>query len=150
MKAKIVCMTRGGEAGRVAQDQAIANARQSGKEMIFLYVMDMRTLILSNKAYISSAKREMTWLARFNLSLAAKRAFSAGVQAKTVVREGPILETVQTVMAELQAERLYIGAPYRQLPDYETRMESVRKFARQIEWLTGVEVVVAVDEIKES
>lgn len=146
MKAKIVCMTRGGEAGRIAQNQAIADAQKNGKELIFLYVMDMRTLELSNEAYIDSAKQEMKWLARFNLSLAVKRALSAGVQAKTVVREGPVLETVQAVMTEFQAERLYIGSPHPEAPDYTARMAGVQKFAKQIEWLTGLEVVIAAGD----
>jgi len=145
MNSRVVCMVRGGEAGRRVQRQAISYSQNTGLPLVFLHIMYLRGLSLKNEALLDSARREMTWLARVTLNLARARARNAGLKADIIIRQGPILETTITFLQEGPVERIFIGSPSAENPDYQEKLIRVQQFAQQITAATGVQVIVFRD-----
>jgi len=143
MNRRVVCMVRGGEAGRRVQRQAIAYAQKSGLPLFFLHIIYLRGLSLKDDAMMASARKEMTWLARVTLNLARTRARTAGLQADFAIRHGPIIETTIAFLNESPVDQLFIGSPLPDAPDYQENLLRVREFARQIYDATGVQVTIA-------
>jgi hypothetical protein len=143
MSFRVICMVRGGEAGRIVQEQAIQYAQQAKLPLVFLNIIDLSGLPLKNEGQSVPARAELTWLARVHLSQARMRAKSAGLKPETAIRYGPVLETTVGFLQESPTDRLFIGAPHPDDPQYAQRSERVREFASQLTQATGVEVVIA-------
>ena len=111
MSEKIACMVRGGEAGRLTQEAAIAFAKQTGKQLVFLHIIYPERLTLVNKELAQPALVELTWLGRLNLSMARQRAETENVKPELVILNGPIMDTVLAYLTENQVERLFLGLP---------------------------------------
>ncbi|OGO28703.1 MAG: hypothetical protein A2Z16_07860 [Chloroflexi bacterium RBG_16_54_18] len=143
MNKRVVCMVRGGEAGRRVQRQAIAYAQKTGLPLFFLHVIYLRGLSLKDEALMASARKEMTWLARVTLNLARSRARTAGLQTDFAIRHGPIIETTIAFLNESPVDQLFIGSPSSESPDFQENLLRVREFAGQISDATGVQVTIA-------
>lgn len=139
---KVICMIRGGEAGRCVQEKAIEEAKKGGKELVFLHVIDVSSLNLENEDLIDSARKELTWLGGVTLSLALDRAVNSGVRADGALRYGPLFETVQTFLRESPAEILFIGGTNRQVPDFDQRLARINNFVQRVYRETGVPVEI--------
>jgi hypothetical protein len=145
----IVCATRGGEAGRRTQQQAIALAIERSADLVFLCVSDPKFAGEQSEALAAAVKAEQRWLGRALLGTARARARAQGVYADTVVLSGPVLETIEAYLREAGASTLVIGKPRVDSPLAVFHPSSVNHFAGQVREDTGVEVVVVTPE-KES
>jgi hypothetical protein len=143
MSARVLCMVRGGEAGRRVQRQAIAYAQKAGLPLVFLHIIFLRGFAQEEILDLEPAQEELTWLARVTLSLARRRARAAGLQADTAIRIGPILETTIAFVKESPVDRIFIGSPAPDSPDYAGNIQRLREFAGQISEATGVQVIIA-------
>ena len=65
------------------------------------------------------------------------------IQIETAIRFGPIIETTVAFLQESPVERLFLGSPYSNTPDYEDKLRRVREFAEQVSEATGVQVMIA-------
>jgi hypothetical protein len=140
--SEIVCLVRGGEAGRNTQEQAIEYARGTGKKLVFLHIINPAGLVLDNEKMLEPVLQEQTWLARVSLSQARQRAERRGMKADMTIRKGAFVETVEAYVEEKSVERVYLGMPRKEGPDYEMRLERVHSFARRLEENLNVEVAI--------
>ena len=82
---KILCPTRGGEASYRTQDAAIVLAKEQGKQLVFLYVVDTHFLDRTERAVRPDVvMEEMTRMGEFLLIMAQERAQAHGIQAELV------------------------------------------------------------------
>jgi len=140
---RIVCATRGGEASRRAQERAIALAKEYSAELIFLYVADPSTYGLVSSTLAEALEDELGRMGKSLLHIAHARAHEQGVEAKMVVRCGPVRQAILDFISEVHADVLVIGAPR---PGSDTQMfgkNGVHSFAEELTRATGVEVVIA-------
>ncbi|HHS96590.1 MAG TPA: universal stress protein [Chloroflexi bacterium] len=137
----IVCATRGGEASRRTQERAIALAKERGADLIFLYIVDPTFAGPVNGALAAAMEDELKRLGRSLLSIAQARAQEQGVRAKTVVRAGPVWETIKAYLKEVGAGTLVLGAPGDEV-DEAADVGDVNRLAEEVRRETGVEVVV--------
>jgi hypothetical protein len=137
-----VCLVRGGEAGRNTQEQAIEYARGTGKKLVFLHIINPAGLVLENEKMLEPVLQEQTWLARVSLSQARQRAERRGMKADMAIRKGAFVETVEAYVEEKSVERVYLGMPRKEGPDYEMRLERVNSFADRLKKNLNVEVIV--------
>lgn len=143
MNKKVVCMVRGGEAGRDVQLQAIAYAQSHQLELVFVHVVNVDRFVFENEALKAPAIDELTWLARVILSLARRRALEAGIKAEIVILQGTALEQMRIFLEKTPAECVFIGAPFSGANHLEQRRERGAAFADQLHNLTGVDVIIA-------
>lgn len=142
----IVCATRGGEAGRRTQEWALARAKEEGAELIFLCVFDPGFVGDSNESLKAAVIKEQRWLGRALLGIALTRAQKEGVDAGTEVRCGPVLETIEEFLRQVDAAALVIGEPKVSSALAAFRPGWVHDFAERIRRDTGVEVIVVTPD----
>lgn len=142
----IVCATRGGEAGRRTQEWAIAVAKEQGAELIFLCVFDPSFAGNSNEALAAAVVKEQQWLGRALLGIALTRAQGEGVAAGAEVRSGPVLDTIESFLLQVDAAALIIGEPKVRSALAAFRPGRVHQFAERIRQNTGVDVIVVTPE----
>lgn len=142
----IVCATRGGEAGRRTQEQAIELAKQRGQELVFLAVFDPCVAAHLSDELSVAVQKEQQWLGRALLGIARARARQEGLDVGTVVRCGPILETIEAYLREVEAAALIIGQPKVDSALAAFRPDRVHHFAERVRRDTGVEVVVVTPD----
>lgn len=147
MELKIVCLIRGGEAGRAVQERAIELASMETRSLVFVHIIDLQALGIEVEAIIKPACEELTWIGRVLLNLALVRAKTNGVQAEGVLRFGFFREEVYNFLKETPASRLLLGETNPQIQDYEFRRKSFQEFALLIEGElnVSVEIVPAFD-----
>jgi nucleotide-binding universal stress UspA family protein len=142
----IVCATRGGEAGRRTQERAIALAKEQGAELVFLCVFDPDVGGSLSHALAEAVEKEQQWLGRTLLGIAQARAQKEGVNASAVVLSGPVLETIETYLRQVNASALIIGEPKKRSALATFRPGRVHHFAEQVRQDTGVHVIVVTPE----
>jgi Universal stress protein family len=146
MNAKVVCMVRGGESGRLVQEKAAAFSIQENLTLVFLHIVDQRVFSSENESLIKAWRDEMTWLGLVTLGLARKRAEDRGLKTETVILHGPIYETTIKFLKENTISRLFIGSPHIGAEDFDQRLNKIKIFAEKIQQDTGVDVVIANPE----
>jgi len=140
----IVCATRGGEASRRTQERAIALAKERGAELIFLCVVDPNFVKPTNKALAAALRSELKRLGRALLYIAQARAKEQGVDAKAVVRSGPVRDTIEAYLREVDAGTLVIGAPRGETTLQALDPGQVDLLAEDVERELGIEIVIVV------
>jgi nucleotide-binding universal stress UspA family protein len=140
----IVCATRGGEASRRTQERAIALAKERKAELVFLFVLDPGLARTLNGALAAAVEQEQEWLGRALLGIAQARAHKEGVEARAVIRRGPVLDTIEAYLRQVEASTLVIGEPRAVSTSATFHPGKVHHFAEQIGQDTGVEAVVVV------
>ncbi len=108
----IVCATRGGEDSRRTQERAIELARARGDDLVFLFVADTSFTPPAQQALAEIIADELVRLGRRLLGIAQVRAQEQGVVAQAIVRRGPVRSTLLSVLSELRATTLVMGAPH--------------------------------------
>lgn len=141
----IICATRGGEGSRVAQELAIRYAQEKQQKLIFIYVVDFRTLDDFDDSLLPSVREELTWLGKSLLRIARRRAEQAGVTAEIVILEGEVRQVIEEFLQESQADVLILGAP-RGTTANVFGDDAIEKFAQRIEDDTGVRAEIARPE----
>ena len=139
----IVCATRGGEACRRTQEQAVALARERGAELIFLFVVDPESVGPCGPELAAVIEDEMNRMATSLLRIAQARAREQGVEREIAVRQGPLRQAIEDFLGEVGASLLVIGAPCTCVIDSVFEPQDIHPFAEAIAEATGVEVTVA-------
>lgn len=137
----IVCATRAGEGSRAVQLAAIDHARQPGKRLTFLYVIDIDTINEVDSIIHDALRQELTWMGKSLLRIAEKRAADANLQATLVIREGSVRDEICRYVTETDAELLLLGAP-RATSTNIFGEDEIESFAGSIQSTTGVPVKI--------
>ncbi|HIE37956.1 MAG TPA: universal stress protein [Anaerolineales bacterium] len=109
---KILCPTRGGAASYRTQDAAIGLAKEQGKPLIFLFVVDTHFLDRTERAVRPDVMvEEMARMGKFLLMMAQERAVAAGVQTEVRIRRGELREELVGAVREEGADLVILGRP---------------------------------------
>lgn len=138
---EIVCATRGGEGSRAVQQAAIQRAKETGKPLVFLYVVSAESVDVANHQLAPSVRDELTWMGKALLRIAQRRAHAANMDAAMVVREGNVAEEIARYLIEHHASVLLIGAP-RDATVNVFGDDAVERFAQEIRDSTNVKVEI--------
>jgi nucleotide-binding universal stress UspA family protein len=138
---KILCATRGGEAGILTQIAAIARAKETNDALVFLYIYDMEFLAHAN--YVLNpdvVSDELDHMAEFLMTMAVERAKQKGIQASYLIRQGDFDSELASVAKEEEATLVILGRP----GDEESRfaLENLKELAERLQTETGIEFCV--------
>jgi nucleotide-binding universal stress UspA family protein len=137
----IICATRGGEASRRTQELAIQLAKERGSELIFLCVMETGFAGSVGDRLEEALREELQRLGRSLLGIAQARARDQGVNARTIVCQGPVQKSIETHLRELEASTLVIGVTRSESDGDEFKTEEIKRFSKALSDSTGVEVI---------
>jgi nucleotide-binding universal stress UspA family protein len=137
---KILCATRGGEAGFRTQDRAIEMARERGDTLIFLYVIDTHFLDKTAAPIVVDVGGELNRIGEFILAAARDRAEKQGVAVETICRRGQVREQIKEVAGEEKADVVVLGSPTGEANAFA--LEELKAFADEIEAETGSQVEI--------
>lgn len=141
----IVCATRGGAGSRAVQSYAINYAREHGKQLVFLYVIDSEALGNRDKTLTAAVHQELFWLGQTLLRVAQKRAAAFDVESEIAIREGPVRDQISRFLQERSGERLFLGAP-RGTTSGVFGDDAIEQFAQSIQESSGVPVEIVRPE----
>jgi nucleotide-binding universal stress UspA family protein len=110
MTAKILCLTRGGEASYPNQDGAIAIAKDLDEELLFLYISSVQFLDYSAAPKVVDIESELDEMGEFLLVMAQERARKAGIMADILVRRGNFSEVLKDVVQEYPIKTVILGS----------------------------------------
>lgn len=144
----IVCATRGGEGSRVVQREAIRRAKEAGKNLVFLYVLDISNLGPLEEKLMAAVRAELTWLGKALVNTAQQRAKVEDIEAAVVIREGEVQAEICRYLKETDASLLLLGAP-RNTTATTFGDDVVEQIASSIQNETGVSVSVVRPEAAE-
>ena len=134
---KILCATRGGEASFRTQDAAIARAKETGNELVFLYIYDMEFLAYAEYTLRSDVvSEELDRMADFLMTMAVERAEKEGVQARYAIRHGDFYKELAYAVKESPTSLVILGRPGEEESRFE--LEHLQELARSLEKETGV------------
>jgi nucleotide-binding universal stress UspA family protein len=135
----ILCATRGGKDSFPAQDAAIALAKEQGKPLLFLYVVDTGFLDHTERAVRPDVVvQEMVRMGEFLLTMARERAAAAGVPADIRVRQGDLRPELEAAVRDEQADALILGRPAGEESAF--KLTSLESLAADIQEATGITV----------
>lgn len=138
---KILCATRGGEASFRTQDAAIARAKATSEELLFIYIYDMEFLAYAKYTLRSDVvSEEMDRMADFLMTMAVERAEKEGVQARYTIRHGNFYKELVSVVKESPTSLVILGRPGEEESHFE--LEHLQELARNLEKETGVPVCI--------
>ncbi len=135
----ILCATRGGPASHRAQDAAIAVAKQEGKLLVFLYVVDTSFIDKTERAVRPAVvAEEMSRMGEFLLAMAQERAKAREVLAEARIRQGEFKEQLQEAIRSEWADVAILGQPADEASAF--KLAALEAIAAAVQEETGVEV----------
>jgi nucleotide-binding universal stress UspA family protein len=137
----IVCATRGGEGSRAVQLVAIERAKQSGNDLVFLFVADSAMQEGVEETLQTAVRNELIWMGNVMLQIAKLRAGARDTAVRLVVKVGSVREEIDQFLRESQAELLLLGAP-RGTTATVFGDDAIEQFAKTIHNDTGIAVEV--------
>jgi nucleotide-binding universal stress UspA family protein len=138
----IICATRGGKASRATQERAIDMAKERGAELVLLCIVDPGFAGPMDEPLTCALNDELKRLGRSLLCIAQARAQQKGIDAKTVVRSGPVKENIEAALREFDADTLVIGAPGAKSESRAFGSGDFNRLADAVRQSTDVEVVL--------
>ncbi len=108
---KIVCAIRGGDSSRRAQERAVALGQERNGLVIFVHIIDTDLINQMDTSLTDAVRVEMEQIGTALLTIAVERAQAQGVKADKALRTGPVRQTLEAFLREVQASVLVLGAP---------------------------------------
>jgi nucleotide-binding universal stress UspA family protein len=136
----ILCATRGGEASYRTQQAAIDLAKESGDEIVFLYVIDLSFLDKIAAPIVVDVENEIDQMGDFFLLMAKERALEAGVNVRVITRKGSVREEIKEAARNESATLVVLGSPIDKQSKFQ--LASLQDFAQEIEDQTGVKTMI--------
>ena len=135
---KILCATRGGEASQKTQDKVIEMAKETGAKILFLYIVDVEFLkLIARGVRPDVVATEMEHMGEFLLALACERAAAQGVPAEGVLRDGPLVEALESAARDEGADAIAFGRPAGE--DSSFTLDDLEALCARIEEATGIQ-----------
>lgn len=138
---RIICATRAGEGSRAVQMAAIHEAKDTGRPLVFIYIVESRYYESVDEAMRPFVRAELYWLAKTLLRIAENRAKLAGVHPKMVTREGLVQGEISKFVNESPTSSLFLGAP-RHHKSNTFDSEAIDQFALALQDTTGIPVKI--------
>ena len=108
---KILCPTRGGEASIPNQMRAIDIAKERETTVVFLHISDIHFLDhTASPVNVEVVQEQLEEMGEFLLAMAQERARENGVESEAEVREGEFLQTLETVIQEMEISVVVLGS----------------------------------------
>ncbi|MCB9419026.1 MAG: universal stress protein [Ardenticatenaceae bacterium] len=146
----IVCATRGGEGSRAVQLAAIERAKQSGQDLVFLFVADSNMQDRVDETLQTAVRDELIWMGNVMLQIAKLRAGAQNIDVRLVVKVGEVREEIAQFLRNSKAELLLLGAP-RGTSATVFGDDAIEQFAHAIQEETNVTVeVIRPEEVTRS
>jgi hypothetical protein len=140
---KILCATRGGEASIQTQDAAIGKAKETGDELVFLYIYDVEFLAHAQYALRSDVVTdELDRMAEFLMTMAVERATEQGVGARYAIRQGAFAEELAAAVTEEQATLVILGCPEE---ESVFEVEHLQQLTQKLQAETGIPFCILPD-----
>jgi nucleotide-binding universal stress UspA family protein len=137
---KILCATRGGEASYRTQDKVITLAKESGDELLFLFVVDLHFLDRTAAPIVVDVTNNIADMGEFLLLMAKERAANQGVEARTLIREGEVIEELEKAAQEEAVSLIVLGSPVGEESMFE--LTELEQLAERLQTNTGVQVQI--------
>lgn len=138
----IVCATRGGQASRRTQEQAIALAKERNTKLIFLCVTDPSFSEPADDALAEALADELRRLAKSLIYIAQARAREQGVEAEAVVQCGSVCQSIEDFLKEVDAQTLIIGSSQGDVPLRPFGVDEMGGFIDTVKGKEDLEVIV--------
>lgn len=142
----IVCATRSGHSSRLAQDKAIALAKERGEDLVFLYVVDPNVLAHTSYTRPREIAHDLYRMGEFILAMAQEYAANQGVCASGEIRFGEVRQEIKRFVEEKKASLLVLGRPGEDILRRLFSPSDIEDFAAEVEKETGVPVILAGPE----
>ncbi len=142
----IVCAIRGGPGSKPTIARAIELAQETGYGLHLLYVVNLDFMTHTGTSRVRRLSQDLHQMGEFILLTAMAQAEAAGVAADSQVRHGSVIEEIEGMVRDLNAEYLVLGVPSADPDKREFDLERLQGFADQVREDTGVEVVLADGE----
>lgn len=141
---KILCATRGGEASIRTQEAAISNAKESKRELVFIYIFDMEFLAHASYALRQDLiTEEMEKMAEFLMAMAVERAEKEKVAARFLIRQGAFVEELRAAALEEEATLVILGRPIDETSAF--KLDQLEALAEKLTEETGIEFCLRPD-----
>ena len=141
---KILCATRGGEASIQTQDAAISKAKETGDELIFMYVYDVEFLAYAKYTLRSDVVTdELGRMAEFLMAMAIDRAKQQGLTARSVIRQGDFRTELVATAKEEQVTLVILGRPGDEESNF--KIERLQDLIESLEAETGIPFCILPD-----
>ncbi len=137
---KILCATRGGEASYRTQDKVITLAKESGDELLFLFVVDLHFLDRTAAPIVVDVTNNIADMGEFLLLMAKERAAKQGVEARTLIREGEVIDELEKAAQEEAVSRIVLGRPVGDESLF--KLVELERLADRIQNDTGIQVQI--------
>jgi nucleotide-binding universal stress UspA family protein len=137
---KILCATRGGEASYRTQDKVITLAKETGDELLFLFVVDLHFLDRTAAPIVVDVTNNIADMGEFLLLVAKERAANQGVEARTLIREGEVIEELEKAAQEEAVSLIVLGSPVGEESLFD--LTELEQLAERIQANTGVQVQI--------
>lgn len=134
----ILCATRGGEASNRTQDKVIALAKESGDELLFLFVVDLHFLDKTAAPIVVDVENDIAEMGEFILLMAKERAAKEGVESRILIREGEVIEELEKAAIEEEVSLIVLGSPIGEGSVF--KLAELEQLAERIEADTGIKV----------
>lgn len=141
----IVCAIRGGEGSLAVQREAVKRARESGRGLVFLSVVDLGPLGNFEDRMRTALLHESRWLAHVLTELGRQRAQMQDVNAETIIVEGQVQDEIVAFLQARHASMLLLGTP-RGTTANVFGDDEVERFAAGLERRTGIPVILVRPE----
>ena len=138
----IVCATRGGQASRRTQEQAIKLAKERDTKLIFLCVTDPSFEEPADDALAEALADELRRLGKSLIHIAQTRAREQGVDAEAVVQCGSVCQKIEDFLEEVNAEALVIGSPQEDVPIRPFGTDEMNDLISSLKEKEDIEVIV--------
>lgn len=140
----IICAIRGGPDSQPTIARAISLARDVGKPLYFLYIVNFDFLLShSQSSRFSTIQDELTQMGEFILLTAQEKARSQDVRAEAVIRQGDVGEEIISLAKELNADYIVLGTPVGDEDRNVFMLERLEEFSAGLEKESGAKVILA-------
>jgi nucleotide-binding universal stress UspA family protein len=139
----IVCAIRGGPYSQSTIDKAISFARETGRPLYFLYIVNLDFLAHTTSTRTHTITHEMEQMGEFILLAAQNQAADRGVVAEGRVRHGSVGAEIIALCNELNAGIIVMGRPQRGEEEGDVFTHArLNSFADLVKKQTGAEVIM--------
>ncbi len=138
---KILCGVTGSEHGRKAALEAARLAKTNNAELVYVYAVDLD--FLRGGIAHQGAEASLMGVGGTILEQAEEVSITQGMTPKKILRKGPILEVLKSVIKEEGADLLVLGHEERTFFEKVLLRGDVEDHLEELKQETGIEIFIA-------
>ncbi|SPD75841.1 hypothetical protein PITCH_A760051 [uncultured Desulfobacterium sp.] len=137
----IVCGVTGSAHAQGAALEAAILAKQENARLVYVYAADI-SFLKSGVAGHKGVEDSLVRLGEHILDMAGQLAANVGVEAKKVLKKGPVIDVLKSVVAEEKADLLILGHEKRTIFEKALFRGEVEDHIKELESQSGVTVKI--------